>query len=60
MSFVLSDTCMAFTEAEIDFCSLLAVCRRRASYYRMRAASCIRVYFPDGRMWSMLALSDHS
>ena len=57
MSFVLSGTCMAFKKAEIDFCSLLAVCGRRASYYRVCAASCIHVYILIGCLRDRMDLS---
>ena len=39
--FLLSDTRILFTQAEIDFCSLLAAERRRTSVVRMCAVPCI-------------------
>ena len=58
MSFVLSGTCMAFKEIEIDFCSLLAVYGRRASYHRVCAVSCIHVYIPIRCLRSRVDMSD--
>ena len=58
MPFVLSGTCMALKEAEIDFCSILAVYGRRTSYHRVCAASCIHVYTFSGYLRSRLDLPD--
>ena len=59
MSFVLSGTCMAFKKAEIDFCSLLAVCGRRASIIGLCAASAYMYTFLSavcGTGWICLLL----